>query len=209
MPDEAEADLVARCLRADERAWDSVWEIHYPAVTRFLFQLGPSLTPEDVEEIAQDTFLAVVRNLRSFRGGSRLQTWIFQIAANKFRDFVEKRQAAKRGGGTVTASLQAEDPRSGLTIDPPDERAPEPDAALIAREKGMQIRAALDALGEPCREIVELRYFADVSYEELAVTLDLNVKTVSSRLSKCLDRLGVKFEEITSAQREKFRSYSV
>ena len=42
---------------------------------------------------------------------------------------------------------------------------------------------------EPCREIIELRYFGDLSYEEIAGTLKLNVKTVSSRLSKCLDRL--------------------
>ena len=51
------------------------------------------------------------------------------------------------------------------------------------------VRQALDQLGEPCREIVELRYFGDLSYEELSRTLKLNPKTVSSRLSKCLDRL--------------------
>ena len=56
-------------------------------------------------------------------------------------------------------------------------------------EQQASVRAALDQLSEPCREIVELRYFGDLSYEELSATLDLNVKTVSSRLSKCLDRL--------------------
>lgn len=47
----------------------------------------------------------------------------------------------------------------------------------------------MDRLEEPCREIIELRYFADLSYEELAQNLQLNPKTVSSRLSKCLDKL--------------------
>jgi RNA polymerase sigma factor (sigma-70 family) len=51
------------------------------------------------------------------------------------------------------------------------------------------VRAAVDQLGEPCREIIELRYFGDLSYEELSRALKLNPKTVSSRLSKCLDRL--------------------
>jgi RNA polymerase sigma factor (sigma-70 family) len=51
------------------------------------------------------------------------------------------------------------------------------------------VRQALDSLGEPCREIIELRYFGDLSYEELSHTLKLNPKTVSSRLSKCLDRM--------------------
>ena len=48
---------------------------------------------------------------------------------------------------------------------------------------------ALERLGDPCREIIELRYFGDLSYEEISQSLRLNPKTVSSRLSKCLDRL--------------------
>jgi RNA polymerase sigma factor (sigma-70 family) len=59
----------------------------------------------------------------------------------------------------------------------------------MTAEKMALVREALDNLGEPCREIIELRYFADLSYEELSRTLKLNPKTVSSRLSKCLDRL--------------------
>jgi RNA polymerase sigma factor (sigma-70 family) len=59
----------------------------------------------------------------------------------------------------------------------------------MTAEKMALVREALDGLGEPCREIVELRYFGDLSYEELSRTLKLNPKTVSSRLSKCLDRL--------------------
>jgi RNA polymerase sigma factor (sigma-70 family) len=47
----------------------------------------------------------------------------------------------------------------------------------------------LEELGEPCREIIELRYFGDLSYDEISQSLELNAKTVSSRLSKCLDRL--------------------
>ena len=53
------------------------------------------------------------------------------------------------------------------------------------------VHQALDQLGEPCRGIVEMRYFGDLSYDEISRSLDLNPKTVSSRLSKCLDRLEV------------------
>jgi RNA polymerase sigma factor (sigma-70 family) len=84
--------------------------------------------------------------------------------------------------------LQAEDPESGLTLDPPS-TAPSPDLALIGAEQIAQVHEALDQLGEPCREIIELRYFGDLSYDEISHTLKLNPKTVSSRLSKCLDRL--------------------
>ena len=59
----------------------------------------------------------------------------------------------------------------------------------MGAEQMVLVGEALDRLGEPCREIIELRYFGDLSYEELSGTLKLNPKTVSSRLSKCLDRL--------------------
>ena len=58
----------------------------------------------------------------------------------------------------------------------------------IAETAGL-VRQSLDRLGEPCREIIELRYYGDLSYDEIAAELRLNPKTVSSRLSKCLDRL--------------------
>jgi RNA polymerase sigma-70 factor (ECF subfamily) len=185
---EAEAELIARCRRGDARAWDELFDRHYGPVGRFVFQLSPEFTREDVEEICQEVFLSVVRNLSSFKGASQFQTWLFRIASNKARDFRERRLAAKRGGGQPTLSLQAEDPQAGLTLDPPS-HAPGPDEALMSAERQQLLRLALDQLGEPCREILELRYFGDLSYEELATTLKLNPKTVSSRLSKCLARL--------------------
>ncbi len=183
-----EAELLARCRRGDARAWDELFDLHYAAAGRFVFQLAPDFSREDSEEICQEAFLSVIKNLDSFQGESQFQTWLFRIAANKARDFREKRSAAKRGGGQKTISLQAENPGTGLTPDPPD-HLPAPDEDLMNAEQQALVRAALDQLSGPCREIVELRYFGDLSYEELSATLDLNVKTVSSRLSKCLDRL--------------------
>ncbi len=188
MDSDAENELIADCRRGDATAWDTLFERHYGAVAGFVFQLSPAFTREDTEEICQEAFLAVVKNLGSFRGGSQFQTWVFRIAANKARDYLQRRLAAKRGGGQSTISLQAEDPESGLTPDPPSPD-PGPDTRLINAEKMALVRSALDRLGDPCREIIELRYFGDLSYEDLAETLDLNHKTVSSRLSKCLDRL--------------------
>ncbi len=185
---DSEAQLLARCRRGDPNAWDDLFDRHYAAAGRFIFQLGSDFTPEDVEEICQEVFLSVIKNLNSFNGESQFQTWLFRIAANKGRDYRERQHAAKRGGGQTPVSLHAEDPETGLTIDPPS-HAPAPDAELLNAEKVELVRAALDQVGEPCREIIELRYFGDLSYEELSRALKLNPKTVSSRLSKCLDRL--------------------
>ncbi len=188
MGQEAEADLLARCRRGDPAAWDEVFDLHYAPALRFIFQLAHQFTPEDAEEICQDSFLAVIRNIDSFQGESRLQTWIFRIAGNKARDFVERQHAAKRGGGQKPVSLQAEDPETGLTLDPPG-TSPAPDLALLNSEQLALVHEALRRLGGPCQEIIELRYFADLGYDEISRSLRLNPKTVSSRLSKCLDRL--------------------
>jgi len=185
---DAEAGLLARCRRGEADAWDELFDLHYAAAGRFIFQLAPDFSREDAEEICQDVFLSVIKNLDSFHGASRFQTWLFRITVNRARDFREKRTAAKRGGGQAPLSLQAEDPATGRPPDPPATR-PGPDEQLMNAEQHALVRAALDRLGEPCREIIELRYFGDLSYEELSGALNLNPKTVSSRLSKCLDRL--------------------
>jgi len=183
----SEAELLARCRRGDAAAWDELFDLHYAPALRFVFTLG-NFSHEDAEEICQEAFLAVIRHLGSFTGRSQFQTWLFRITANKARDFREKQTAAKRGGGRAAVSLHAEHPETGLAIDPPSAQ-PGPDGELLRAEQGALLHAALGRLGEPCREIIELRYFGDLSYEELAAELALNVKTVSSRLSKCLDRL--------------------
>jgi len=198
-----EGELLARCRRGDAVAWDELFDAHYAAAGRFIFQLGSDFTMEDAEEICQEVFLSVIKNLDSFHGDSQLQTWIFRIAANKARDFREKRTAVKRGGGQTMISLQAENPETGLTPDPPT-GAPGPDEFLMNAESAALVRDSLDQLGEPCREIVELRYFGDLSYEELSATLGLNPKTVSSRLSKCLDRLEEIARKLFSREKSDF-----
>ena len=184
----AEAQLIARCRKGDAEAWDEFFTLHYAPTARFVCQLGPDLSREDVEEITQEVFISVIRGLNSFHGGSQVQTWVFRIALNKARDFRERRLAAKRGGGQVPLSLHCPHPENGLPIDPPS-TAPGPDGQLLRAERFALLHAAIDQLGEPCREVIELRYFGDLSYEEIGRALRLSEKTVSSRLSKCLNRL--------------------
>ncbi len=184
-----ESGLIARCRRGEAAAWDELFDRNYDATARFVFQLGHDLTREDAEEICQEVFLSVIKNLDSFQGESRFQTWLFRIAVNRTRDYREHRAAAKRGGGMTPVSLDAGDD-DHPPVNPPAS-APTPDASLLAAERSVLVRQAVDRLAAPCREIIELRYFGDLSYEEIGGTLQLNLKTVSSRLSKCLDRLEI------------------
>jgi len=205
----SEALLLSRCLKGDAEAWDELFDRHYQAAGRFVFQLGYDFTREDVEEICQEVFLTVIKHLDSFQGNCQFQTWLFRIAANKARDYRQKQHAAKRGGGQSTIPLHPLDPDDGVGIDPPSP-LPGPDAALLMTERQSLVGQALEHLPEPCREVIDLRYFADLSYEEIAASLGLNAKTVSSRLSKCLDRLESIAKTMLSAEmKEKTSAGSV
>lgn len=188
MPDD-EPDLVSRCRAGDPDAWETLCHQQYDPVARFLCQLSPDLSAEDVEDLCQDVFLAAVRKLDSFRGNSAVQTWLFRIALNKARDFLEKRGAAKRGGGQAPRSLDAPDRETGLTPDAPAGGVA-PDEAVALAEEGARLRAALDALGDPCRELLELRYFGELNYEEIARAQGITAKAVGARLHQCLERLS-------------------
>ena len=190
-----ETELLEQCRTGHEEAWDALFDKYYAVAARFVFQLSADFSHEDTEEICQETFLSVVRNLESFQGKSSFQTWLLRIAANKAMDYRQKMHAAKRGGTTLHVSLNT----SGDSDEPPPEpasRNPGPDALLCHAESSYLLRQSLDQLGDPCREIIELRYYGDLSYAEIAAELELNPKTVSSRLSKCLDRLGAIAREI-------------
>jgi RNA polymerase sigma-70 factor (ECF subfamily) len=202
MADSSEAELLARCRKSESDAWDELFDRHYAAAGRFIFQLGYDLTREDVDEICQEVFLTVIKSLNSFQGNCQFQTWLFRIAANKTRDYRQKQTAAKRGGGQVPLSLhQNSDDPDGFVIDLPS-AAPGPDLSLIQSENILLVGEALEHLGGPCQEIIELRYFADLSYEEIARSLDLNMKTVSSRLSKCLDKLEAVAKALISREKK-------
>ena len=165
----AESQLLARCLRGEAAAWDELFDAHYAAAGRFIFQVSSSFNAEDVEEICQETFLTVIKSLGTFQGHCQFQTWLYRIAANKAHDYLQKQRAAKRGGGQRTLSLDAplNGEADGFTLDPPSS-APGPDRTLIQFEDAGLITQALEELGGPCREVIELRYFADLSYEEIS-----------------------------------------
>ncbi len=167
-----EAALLARCRRGEPDAWDELFDLHYAAAGRFIFQLAPDFTREDAEEICQEVFLSVIKNLGSFHGESRFQTWLFRIAANQARDYREKRNAAKRGGGQTTSRCR---PKTRKPASRPIRRPTRPGRMTLAMnaEQMAGVRAALDRVGEPCREILELRYFGDLSYEELSTHIAL------------------------------------
>jgi RNA polymerase sigma-70 factor (ECF subfamily) len=199
-PIETEAELIEGCRRSEAEAWDALFDKYYAVVARFVFQLSADFSHEDTEEICQETFVSVVRSLGSFQAKSSFQTWLLRIATNKAMDFRAKSTAAKRGGNTLHVSLDRSNHTDERPLDPASP-ALGPDRLMQNAETVTLVRQSLDRLDPPCREIIELSYYGDLSYADIASALGLNAKTVSSRLSRCLDRLALIAKEIFPRER--------
>jgi RNA polymerase sigma-70 factor (ECF subfamily) len=122
----------------------------------------------DVDDLYQETWLRVVRAARRFDPSRRFSTWLFQIALNLTRDW-QRRPPPEPVDPTSVQELAA------------------PDAALDA---ALDARRLLAALPEPQRAVVVLRYYHDMSEEQVAEILDCPRGTVKSRLHQAVARLA-------------------
>lgn len=127
----------------------------------------------DAEDVAQESFVMAYRSLGSYRGDGPLGGWLMRIAI---------RQAYRRlGQRRETVELQPE-----MSI-----RAPgaDPLSVTLAGERQRAVRLAVAALGEPYREVVALRFFSEMSLDEIASATARPLNTVKTHLRRGLERL--------------------
>jgi RNA polymerase sigma-70 factor (ECF subfamily) len=156
-------ETVAKARKGDPAAFHELVDRH----AAYLFGLAASLVGNatDAEDIVQETFAGAFRGLAAFRGRSSLKTWLTQILL--------RQAAAHRRGRRRFLSFLAV--RSSSV----PEHAPSASPSSDAR---MDVAAALKALSEEHRQVVVLREFQGLSYEEIAEVLSLPQGTVESRL---------------------------
>jgi RNA polymerase sigma-70 factor (ECF subfamily) len=129
--------------------------------------------PHDAEDVAQESFVTAYRSLGSYRGDGPLGGWLLRIAT---------RQAYRRlGQRRDTAEL---DPDISLGAPGSD-----PLAITLAGERQRAVRLAVAALGEPYREVVALRFFGEMSLDEIAASTRRPLNTVKTHLRRGLERL--------------------
>jgi RNA polymerase sigma-70 factor (ECF subfamily) len=127
---------------------------------------------DDAAELTQDTFVKVLENITSFRGKSSFYTWLFRVAVNETINFCRRRFKV------VTQSLDG-----GMPV-PAD--MTENDPARLAQQKEViaLLTEAIGRLDEDHRVVIVLRDIEQMSYEQIAETLELELGTVKSRLSR-------------------------
>ncbi len=159
-----EAVLFHRVSQGDLRAFEELYRAYHPRLTRFVLNMTrrPTLT----EEVLNDTMLVVWNRPDSYNGRSKLSTWIFAIA-------YRKALKAMRRQDVPLEDQQAELRQS-------DEVSPED--GLEQRQQQQILLGALAGLSKDHRTVVDLSYFHEMGYREIADIMDCPVDTVKTRM---------------------------
>ncbi len=136
--------------------------------------------PDDAAETTQEIFLRAFRAIRSFRHDANFSTWLYRIAANQCLTRLKKR------GHQRAYSL--DDQELKLTIDQHAPRQESHEQQFLREDAGARVREALVLLSAEQRLVLELKFFQEMTFEEIAVVAQAPLSTVKSRL---YDGLGI------------------
>jgi len=173
-----DAELVTRLLGGDEAAFTELVRRYHTTLVRVArYYVG---TPSSAEDVAQDTWIAVVRGVERFEGRSSFKTWLLRICVNRARTLAVKEHRSvptDPSPSTPTVSSQRFD-QGGVWTDPPVPFTEGVDARLDNRSLLNAVRDAIATLGEPQQAVVTLRDVEGLSTEEVAELLGLSVANV-------------------------------
>jgi len=155
-----EKEFVERLKRGDENAYREFMALYKDAVYRIIYSFSGMAS--EIDDIAQDVFIAVFRKIHKFRLDSSLSTWLYRVTINKCKDYLRKRRTA-----TVELNDSIISPRPDI---------PE---TLLNEARGKALLATLSA---KFRSVVILREIEGMSYDDIARTLKIPLGRVKIML---------------------------
>jgi RNA polymerase sigma-70 factor (ECF subfamily) len=173
--------LLDRAIHGDESAFTGIVEMYQNPVYNLCYRmLGEA---GEAEDAAQESFWKAFRGLHQYDPNRSFKTWLFSIASHHCIDRIRRRRLK-------LTSLEELMPWE----EKPDS-SPGPEAITVQHEKEIVIENLLAQLRPPDRAAVVLRYWYDMSYDEIAETLALTVSAVKSRLHRARRELAVQMQE--------------
>ena len=166
-----ENELFDRVAGKDVHAFEELYRLYQPRLARFLANL--MRRPQLVEEVLDDTMMAVWQTAASFRGASKPSTWVFAIAYRK----------------ALKARARWPEPVEEPAVDSRVSEEPAPDAELHHRQLHEALVAAMTKLSPDHRAVVDLTYFHGLGYREIAEIMGCPVDTVKTRMFHARRRL--------------------
>ena len=176
--DTADARLLARVAGGDREAFERLYHAYFPRLTRFLNRSTRNL--QLIEEIVNDTMLVVWKKAPSWDASCKVSTWIFAIAWRRARKSASSLYA-------VNGAFEQVEAAPDLLEAGPDSQ-PERQFALLRQHQAVD--AALDALPVDQRTVVQLTYFHDMAYADIADVMGCPENTVKTRMFKARRRLA-------------------
>lgn len=168
--DEDDAAAIRRCLDGDVDAFEPLVARYERVLYRVALRMLGEV--EDARDATQSAFVKAFEQLHRYDPTFRFFSWIYRILANECLNRRRSRRATVEIIDVATASGPFE--------------------ALELSERRRRVQDALEALPPASREVVVLRHYTDLSYDEIAVTLGIPVKTVKSRLYTARQQLGAR-----------------
>jgi RNA polymerase sigma-70 factor (ECF subfamily) len=170
--DRDDVDCVLRCLRGDSEAFE-------PLVSRYervLFRVAFRLTGEyeDARDATQNTFVKAFEHLHRYDGRRKFFSWLYRIAVNECLNL----RRSRRPQQAIPEGVEGANTHDG------------PFEACAQTEARSRIDRAMAHLSHEYREVIALRHFADLSYEEMAEAIGVPEKTVKSRLFSARQKLA-------------------
>ena len=157
-PGQAEpTELIARARAGDTLAWGDLYREYAPAIFRFCRRAMP--TREDAEDATMEIFMKLRDKLNQYDQARSFTAWLYKVAANHCWDMLRRRK--------LRQDKETED------VDDLPLEAPEPNQLekLIEERTSEEVRKALDKLGVRARMALVMRYYSDMSYDEIADAL--------------------------------------
>jgi RNA polymerase sigma-70 factor (ECF subfamily) len=177
--------MVERALSGDPEAFGEIvrrWERRI-----FALAFGMLGREEDARDATQETFLAAFRNLRGFRGEAKVSSWLHRIAVNQC---ITRQRRAKVRGETA---LEDEAEKNAAVFALPMDVSPARTAEKV--ERSIAVRRAVGSLPPDLRQVVVMKEFEELTFQQISEVLELPLSTVKSRLYTALRQLQLRLQK--------------
>jgi RNA polymerase sigma-70 factor (ECF subfamily) len=185
LSDKAQYDfgLVQRALiNADQKAYAELVARYRESVYYMLLKMVNN--KDDAEDLTIEAFGKAFKRLHQYTPNFAFSTWLFKIATNNCIDFLRKKRK-----DTFSIDRTFEDEEGGEMMMDLRSELPDPEEKVMKKQKLVMLRDVVDKLKPRYRTLIEMRYFQELSYEEISKELDLPLGTVKAQLFRAREFL--------------------
>ena len=173
--------IVLKALEGDQKSYAKLLNRYKSPI--FFMLLKMLNNSDDAEDLTLEAFGKAFKNLQKYSPEYAFSTWLFKIATNNCIDFLRKKR-------TKFVSLEKFDENGEAYEYPIEDKGLTPEEAFIKNQKAETLRTILKTLKPRYKEIIELRYFKEYSYIEIADTLNLPIGTIKAQLFRSKELLS-------------------